>query len=78
MNSAPDFVAQSAELMAVDRAMVWFRERTEEMASKGATWVQQSVDDADNPKIRLVEGWRVRPKDQPSPHFQMTSTSTGF
>ncbi len=68
----PDFVAQSAEITTWKEAREWFHARMFEMQEQGATWYQQSVDDPDNPKIRLVEGWKVKPKKQPSPHFQMT------
>lgn len=69
----PDFVAQSAELMTGNQRREWFQARAVEFKEQGATWLQFSVDDADNPKIALIEGWRARPKVQPAPHFQMTA-----
>ena len=68
----PDFVAQTAEPMTGADRRAWFGDRYAEFREKGATWMQYSVDDAENPLIALAEGWLVRPKAQPTPHFQMT------
>ncbi len=62
--TAPDFIAQSGEPMTADEARAWFRERGREMHEQGATWFQYSVDDVDEPKLHLVEGWRQQPKEQ--------------
>ena len=75
--SDPDFVAQTAEPMTRDERLAWFQERNREFKERGATWAQYSVDDADNPKIALFEGWLVRPKEQPAPHFQMMASDSG-
>lgn len=68
----PDFVAQTAELISGDERRAWFKARTDEFRKQGATWMQVAVDDTDDPKVTLAEGWRLRPKEQPKPHFQMT------
>ena len=68
----PDFVAQSAEPMTLDERRAWFRNRYVEFREKGASWIQQAVDPSFDPMAVLAEGWLVRPKVQPEPHFQMT------
>lgn len=67
----PDFLAQSGEPMTPDVRQDWYKIRAKEMQEKGATWFQYSVDDADNPEITLIEGWKDRPAHQPPPHFQI-------
>ena len=73
----PDFIAQSAEPMTPDERRAWFRDRYVEFRQKGATWMQQAVEPSNDPMIVLAEGWRVRPKVQPEPHFQMTYAPEG-
>lgn len=67
----PDFSRQTAEPMTAREGSAWFRKAADSMTACGATWFQFSIDDADNPKISLIEGWRERPDPQPSPHFHL-------
>lgn len=69
----PDFAVQTDRAMTAEERRVWFHERTEEFKRHGMTWAQHSVDDADDPKITLFEGWIVRPKKQPPPKFRLLS-----
>ena len=69
----PDFAAQNGEPMTGKERQKWFQARAAEMKDQGATWLQMAVDDADNPTITLIEGWRQRPTKQPAPLFLMTA-----
>lgn len=71
MSTLPDFFTQTAEPMTEWEGRAWFKARWSEMHQRGATWARFSVDNADNPTIRLCEGWRVRPDREP-PQFFMT------
>ena len=70
----PEFVAQSAEPMTDAGRREWFLERAAEFQILGATFFQYSVNDIENPRILLVEGWRGKPpvNSLPEPHFFMT------
>ena len=66
---APDFIAQNGEPMTVEERRAWFDTRAEEMRAEGATWLQFAVDDADNPTVALVEGWRQQPGETTASAF---------
>ncbi len=67
----PDFAVQNGEPMTGKERQKWFQACAAEMKEQGATWLQMTVDDADKPRLTLIEGWRQRPTEQPAPHFFM-------
>lgn len=70
----PDFLRQTAEFAGKtpDERSVWFAACAEEGRALGMTWGRYSVDDAKNPTMGLVEGWKVRPADEGPIRWQMT------
>jgi len=68
-DASPDFVAQNGEILTGGEAFRWFQARAAGFSEKGATWLRMTVDDADNPTLRLIEGWLIRPHPEPPAHF---------
>ena len=71
----PDFSAQTGDSMTAQGRREWSKARVEAMKKMGATWFRFSVDDEDNPKVSLVEGWRIRPEGEPKPEFHIVAAS---
>lgn len=67
----PEFLAQTAEPMTGVERQAWFRARAVEANERGLYWARYSVDDADDPKITLIECWRECPDDHGEPRFQL-------
>lgn len=75
----PDLCAQSAEPMNAEQARQWFSDAAASLRGQGADTVRYAVNDADNPTIFLVEGWRQCPdwNKTPPPNFLMVNTKSG-
>ena len=68
----PDFIAQTAEPMSEGERRKWASERAAEFFHKGATHHRLTIHDT-IPHLLLLEGWKVRPKDEGEPHFEFAS-----
>ena len=71
--TAPDFWAQTAEPMTDEERHAWIRHACMEAKDQGCIEVRAAMDDADNPKIVLVEGWKIRVHEWPEPSFHFTA-----
>lgn len=68
----PEYLRQTAERMTTAERRQWFQTCNDEAKDEGITWMRFSVDDANNPKIALVEGWNVQPEEEGPIRFQLT------
>jgi hypothetical protein len=71
--SEPDFLRQLGDPMTPEEFHAWLRSASTEMRKNGATHLRVSA----HPEIehlRLLEGWKVTPKDQGEPRWQLTTT----
>jgi hypothetical protein len=66
----PDFISQTAEARTPEQRMEWLRKRTADANAKGATFHRAIVSD-DHANLLLLESWKVAPKDQGEPRWQM-------
>lgn len=75
-DAIPDlfYVRQTADIHPEDIRM-WFAMCSDEAREEGATFCRFSVDDHENPKAAIVEGWKKEPKDQGDIRWALTSKS---
>jgi hypothetical protein len=55
----------------------WFQTAHREAKKEGAVWLRYSVDNALEPTMALVEGWKVRPKNEGEIRWQLTLSNDG-
>ena len=65
----PFYVRQCQFIAHDENRNEWFRKAMEEAIEEGAKWLRFSFDNAFNPRLMLIEGWRKKPKDEGAPRF---------
>lgn len=71
----PEFIAQTAEPMSSAERLEWIRAQAGEARTAGMTFGRASIH-PEQTNIVLYEGWRVQPKDQGEPRFQIRAEPT--
>lgn len=63
-----DFISQKVADLADQELDTWFGATAAELRAQGATWLR-FTNHPDNPRLHLVEGWKVRPAEEGEPHW---------
>lgn len=74
MSEEPEYLRQHGGFseLTPDERWAWFDSCAVEARAEGATFFRASVDNAENPTMALVEGWKKQPRDQGPIRWQMT------
>lgn len=65
----PEYLAQTAELKTGDERRSWVKARYDEAKAQGMRHGRVSFDEANN--LLLVEAWKVRPRNEGAPRWQL-------
>jgi hypothetical protein len=70
MSEEPDFIYQNGERLTDKERREWFCDRAAEAFRHGAVLMRATIHPMERDLI-LLEGWRVHPKNQGEPRWQM-------
>lgn len=68
----PEWLSQCGEPLTREQRSAWFRARTLEAKSAGATHARYSLHET-IPDLILFEAWRIRPKDEGEPRWMLVA-----
>lgn len=69
----PEFIAQRYGFDDNAEVQKWINKQCDAMRESEATWFRATIH-PDDDQLVLLEGWKMRPKDQGEPRFQFQAT----